>query len=189
MSNCVSHVFMHSTSNITYFVSPFNLKLELFKLPTSHFAVVIIKFISFRKLSFPKDTAGVYLTKWQLDDALDQAGSLPTCLMRNLSAFFTPSVMARPSCLGTRHYPGLNKDVVAACFRKHNYIIQYKINMYISINITAGFTQVNFKHPTVARLVLVDATNDKCVNYRRKTWIISDRTLLNLCMYNYAVCL
>ena len=129
MSNCVSHVFMHSTSNITYFVSPFNLKLELFKLPTSHLAVVIIKFISFRKLSFPKDTAGVYLTKWQLDDALDQAGSLPTCLMRNLSAFFTPSVMARPSCLGTRHYPGLNKDVTA-CFRKHNYIIQYKINMY-----------------------------------------------------------
>ena len=36
----------------------------------------------------------------------------------------------------------------------------------ISIDITAGFIQS--KHP-VTRSVLVDATNDKCANYRRKT--------------------
>ena len=62
---------------------------------------------------------GVYLSKRQLDEAVDQSNDSPTKLIRNLvSVFFTPSVMASSSCGGTRKFSALNKDIVAACIRK-----------------------------------------------------------------------
>ena len=62
---------------------------------------------------------GVYLFKRQLDKAVDQSCNSPTRLMRNLLiAFFTPSVLAASSCLGTHKFPALNKDIIGACFSK-----------------------------------------------------------------------
>ena len=62
---------------------------------------------------------GVYLTKRQLDEAVDQSCNSPSRLIRNLlMVFFTPSVMASSSCLGTRKFPALNNDIIGACFSK-----------------------------------------------------------------------
>ena len=39
--------------------------------------------------------------------------------MQNLLiAFFTPSLLAASSCLGTRKLPALNRDIIGACFSK-----------------------------------------------------------------------
>lgn len=62
---------------------------------------------------------GVYLTKRQLDEAVDQSCNSATRLMRNLLVvYFTPSVLASSSCGGTRRYPALNRDIIGACFSK-----------------------------------------------------------------------
>lgn len=62
---------------------------------------------------------GVYLTRRQLDEAVDQSAGSPTKLIRNLlMIFFTPSVLAKSSCFGTGTFPKLNSDIIGACFRK-----------------------------------------------------------------------
>ena len=66
---------------------------------------------------------GVYLTKRQLDEAVDQSCNSASRLVRNLlMVFFTPSVLATSSCRGTRRFPALNKDITGACFRESNHI-------------------------------------------------------------------
>ena len=61
----------------------------------------------------------MYLSKHQLGEAIDQNNNSPTKLTRNLlTVFFTPSVLALSSCGGTRKFPCLNRDVIAACIRK-----------------------------------------------------------------------
>ena len=61
----------------------------------------------------------MYLSKRQLEEAIDQSNNSPTKLIRNLlTVFFTPSVLASSSCGGTRKFPCLNRDVIAACIRK-----------------------------------------------------------------------
>ena len=61
----------------------------------------------------------MYFSKRQLEEAIDQSNNLPTKLISNLlNVFFTPSVLASSSCGGTRKFPCLNRDVIAACKRK-----------------------------------------------------------------------
>lgn len=59
---------------------------------------------------------GVYISKRQLDEAIDQSCKSATRLMRNLlMVFFTPSVLAQSSCFGTRKFAKLNTDIIGAC--------------------------------------------------------------------------
>lgn len=59
---------------------------------------------------------GVYLTRRQLDECVDGAGTSSTRLMRNLlSVFFTPDQLAMSSAMGTRRHVGLNQDILSAC--------------------------------------------------------------------------
>jgi len=68
------------------------------------------------------DGYGVYLTQWQLDEALDQSGNVPTKLVRNLmNVFFQPDVLASSSAYGTRKHPALDRDIVSACIREYIY--------------------------------------------------------------------
>ena len=63
---------------------------------------------------------GVYLTKWQLDEAVDQSCNSASRLMRTLlMVFFTPPVLASSRCLGTRKFPAPNEDITGACFSKY----------------------------------------------------------------------
>ena len=62
---------------------------------------------------------GVYLTVRQLDEAEDQSCRSATRLIRNLMmVFFTPTTLASSSCLGKKHYPALNSDIIGACISK-----------------------------------------------------------------------
>ena len=75
----------------------------------------------------------MYLTRRQLDEAVDQSCGSPTKLIRNLlMAFFSPSTLAASSCYGTRRYPALNKDIIGACFRK--YMFTFMSYMLFLIN-------------------------------------------------------
>ena len=59
----------------------------------------------------------MYLSKRQLEEAIDQSNNSPTKLIRNLlTVFFTPSVLASSSCGGTRKFPCLNRDVIALVY-------------------------------------------------------------------------
>ena len=62
---------------------------------------------------------GIYLTRRQLDAAVDGAKNSPTRLVRNLmSVFFTPEILATSSAFGTRVHRALDKDIVETCIRK-----------------------------------------------------------------------
>ena len=60
---------------------------------------------------------GVYLTKRQLEEDINQSCRSPMRLIRNLSSVFTPPII---SCLGTRKYQDLDKDVIGVCLRNNN---------------------------------------------------------------------
>lgn len=62
---------------------------------------------------------GVYLAQRQLEEIEDQSYKSPTKLIRNLlTAFYKPTTLAESSCMDTRKYPPLNKDITRACFSK-----------------------------------------------------------------------
>ena len=63
---------------------------------------------------------GVYLTKQQYDQVLDESRGSPTRMIRNLmTVYFTPTILANSSCLGKRgKNPPLNPDIVKACLSK-----------------------------------------------------------------------
>ena len=62
----------------------------------------------------------VYLTRRQLDECVDGAGTSSTRLMRNLlSVFFTPDQLAMSSAMGTRRHVGLDQDILSACIREY----------------------------------------------------------------------
>lgn len=121
---------------------------------------------------------GVYLSKRQLEEAVDQSCNSATRLIRNLlMVFFSPSVLASSSCLGTRKYPALNKDITGACFRESShifgcYVKACRVSRYFHVTCKQFYKSLGFvqsRHPTVMRSSLVDAVNDKCANYRTKT--------------------
>ena len=63
---------------------------------------------------------GVYLTRRQLDECVDGAGSSSTRLMRNLlNVFFTPDQLAKSSAMGTRVHKGLDQDILSACISEY----------------------------------------------------------------------
>ena len=62
---------------------------------------------------------GIYLSKRQLDEAVDTAGGSPTKLIRNLvGVFFTRDVLASSSVYGKGKNPALDGDIVSACLSK-----------------------------------------------------------------------
>lgn len=112
------------------------------------------------------DGYGVYLTKRQLDEAMDQSCNSPTRLVRNLlMVFFPPNVLAASSCYGNRKLPALNKDIVSACISKLHNSDQYHLHIITLYHLE--YTQT--VHPTCMRSIIVDAINDKCANYRRRS--------------------
>ena len=109
---------------------------------------------------------GVYLTKRQLESVKDLSQDSPTRMIRNLlMVFFKPSILAVSSCFGSGENPALNRDILEACFSELIIIV------IILIEFTIILTEyVKNKFPgKVARTHLVNAVNDKCANYRRKS--------------------
>lgn len=108
---------------------------------------------------------GVFLTRRQLDECVDGARKSATRLMQNLlSVFFTPDQFARSSAMGTRLHPWLDQDILSACMSIPVHIECGNLNN-CTIFLIAEFVQNTF---AVSRAVLIDATNDKCSQYRRK---------------------
>ena len=108
---------------------------------------------------------GVYISKRQLDEAVDQSCKSPTRLIRNLlTVFFTPSIMAQSSCFGTRKYSKLNSDIIGACFSESIVPLLY-LPVFMCMSFCLEFVQ---SRHDVGRSLLVDCVNDKCANYRRK---------------------
>lgn len=67
---------------------------------------------------------GVFLTQWQLDEAMDC--STPTKLIPNLGrVFFEPNILAKSSALGTSENTGLDREIFSACISKHKYYTLY----------------------------------------------------------------
>lgn len=95
---------------------------------------------------------GVFLSRMQLDDAIDHAGTSPKKLV--FQFFFTPEVMATSSIYGTRHNPALDKAIISACISKSHVIIML-------------FSEFVMNKMMVSWSVLVDAINDKCAQFRR----------------------
>lgn len=78
---------------------------------------------------------GVFLTKRQLDEAVDSASGIPTRLMRNLLAvFFSPDVLGMSSALGKGKHPALNPDILGACIGIFN-----NVRVFILLSHTYGF--------------------------------------------------
>ena len=89
------------------------------------------------------DGYGVYLSKRQLDEAVDQSCSSATRLIRSLLAvFFSPSILAGSSCLGTRKCPGLNPNIIGACFSKYYALVNHAWYRYMQPPCLVGVMRV-----------------------------------------------
>ena len=68
------------------------------------------------------DGYGIYITKKQLDQVTLESGESATKMIRNLlTVYFTPTVLAKSSCMGKRENGALDSDIVDACISKRNF--------------------------------------------------------------------
>ena len=76
----------------------------------------------------------VYVTQPQVDEVVDSSGGSATKMMQNpLMVFFTPNVLAKSSCFGSRKFPGLQKDIVTACLSKYLCNSQCRLLLFYKI--------------------------------------------------------
>jgi hypothetical protein len=104
---------------------------------------------------------GVYIASKQLDIIKSNSNSATKLLRNLLVAFFTPQTLASSSVLGSRKTQPLDKCILNACFRKCIGIVCYLL--------------IQLQCEGTARTILVDATNDKCVQCRAEEDPVSVR--------------
>ena len=107
---------------------------------------------------------GVYITSKQLDLIKSNSNSATKLLRNLLMVFFTPQTLASSSALGSRKNQPLDKCILDACFRKC--VVNGNYGVFTCVIYCPGFVQLQYVG--VARTILVDATNDKCAQCRRK---------------------